>query len=146
MIPVFLKQLAYTAKTNSFAAIARATGIPYRTVLRLKNGLGTVIPEYKRVIRNMYQRTAYANLKRAGLSANQANRFSWYRPEVVKVNAHLVEFKVGELATGKVAAKLRKLNLSTTQENVDKYYDDVFEAIKEGMRKSPLQLEDILDY
>lgn len=146
MIPVFVRQLFYIAETQSFASIARATGIPYRTVLGLRTGKIDLSSQFRTSMRNMFQRTAYGRLRRAGFSASESRRWSWYTPEQNVIKEKSLTFKVGELAQGAVASKLRKEGLPTTKENVDRFYDEMFELVQEGIRQSIEPTEIIMDY
>lgn len=146
MIPVFLRQLFYIAETQSFAAIARGIGIPYRKVLALRAGKIVLSSAFKSSLRNMYQRTAYSRLRKTGFSPSEARRWSWYRPEEVVIKEKALTYKIGELTTGAVAAKLRAEGIPTTPGGVDKLYDDLFEQIKAGISESIEPTQIIMDY
>lgn len=146
MIALFVRQLAYIADKQSYAAIARGTGIPYRTVLAMRTGKLAVSSEFKKSIRNMYQRESYKNLRETGFSTSQARRWSWYKPEKVVVQTHSLRFKIGELATGALAAKLKKEGIPTSQRAVDDMFDDMYERVKIGIQRSIEPSEIWFDY
>jgi len=146
MIPLFLRQLFYVAETQSFAAIARSTGIPYRTVLAIRSGKIDLSSSFKASIRNMYQRESYSRLRDTGFSTSQARRWSWYRPERVVIQEYSLKYKIGALATGAVAARLRKTVIPTSQGAVDALFDEMYEKIKTGVQQSIEPIEVIYDY
>lgn len=146
MIPVFIRQIAYIAEGQSFAAIARMTGIAYRTVLAIRTGKVSLTSAFKTSIRNMYQREAYGRLRETGFSASQARRWSWYRPERVVIHELSLKHKIAELATGAVASKLHALGLPTTKGRVDEMYDEMYQAVKVGIQQSIEPIEVIYDY
>jgi len=146
MILKYARQLAYVAEQRSYAYVARATGIPYRKVLAMRAGTMKLSSEFARSMRNMFQRESYGRLKEAGFSVSESRRWSWYNPEQVVIKSMSLKAKIGELATGAVAAKLRKLGLPTTIKSVDDLFDDMYRAVKEGIQRSELQTEDWMDY
>jgi hypothetical protein len=146
MISAALRQLFYVAETQSFASIARSTGIPYRTVLAMRSGKIDLSSTFKNSLRNMYQRTAYGRLRNIGFSASESRRWSWYRPERVVVHEASLKYKIGELTTGAVAAKLRAKGLPTTEGTVSDLFDQMYEKVKEGIQRSIEPTEIIYDY
>lgn len=146
MIPLFLRQLSYIAETNSFAAIARMTGIAYRTVLAMRTGKVSLTSAFKTSIRNAYQRTAYGRLRETGFSASEARRWSWYRPERAVIHELSLKHKIAELTTGAVASKLNALGLPTTKGSVEDLYDEMYEAVKMGIQRSIEPIEVVYDY
>ncbi|MBA7547453.1 hypothetical protein ES705_39875 [subsurface metagenome] len=146
MILKYARQLAYVAEQRSYAYISRQAGIPYRTVLAMRAGTMKLSSEFARSMRNMFQRESYGRLKEAGFNVQEARRWSWYNPEQVVIKSMSLKAKIGELATGAVAAKLRKLGLPTTIKSVDDLFDDMYRAVKEGIQRSELQTEDWMDY
>jgi len=146
MIPLIPRQLYYISQEQSFAAIARATGIPYRTVLALRDRTIPLTTVMRQGIRNMFQREAYRRLRRTGFSATEARRWSWYRPERVTIKDMSLKVKITELTTGAVAGKLEAEGLPTTKEAVDDLFDDMYEKVKEGIETSIEPTEIIMDY
>ncbi len=146
MMPLFVRQLFYIAENQSFAAIARTAGIPYRTVLAIRSGKIDLASQFKSSLRNMYQRESYSRLKDAGFSSSQARRWSWYRPERAVIHETSLKYKIGELATGAVAAKLRKDGIPTGKGAVDTLFDEMYEKVKIGIQRSIEPSEIIYDY
>ncbi|GAJ09320.1 unnamed protein product [marine sediment metagenome] len=146
MISLFARQLSYIAEKQSYAAIARSTGIPYRSVLAMREGKIKISSVFKKSIRNMYQREAYGRLKDTGFSSSQARRWSWYKPEKVVVQTYSLSYKIGELATGALAGKLKKEGLDITKVNVDDLFDEMYEKIKIGIQISIEPTEIWFDY
>ena len=146
MIPLIPRQLFYISQEQSFAAIARATGIPYRTVLAMRERLVTLTVTQKQGMRNMFQRESYRRLRKTGFSATEARRWSWYRPERVTIKDMSLKAKISELTTGAVAGKLEAEGLPTTKEAVDDLFDDMYERVKEGIETSIEPTEIIMDY
>ncbi len=146
MIPAFVKQLFYIAEQRSWAYVARQTAIAYRKVLSLRSGLVDVIPAMRTSIRNAYQREAYSRLRDDGFSFHQARRWSSYGTETTRLKVQSMRLKIAELATGATAAKIRQKGLDTSIFNVNRYYDEMYAKVKEGITSSPLTTEQILDY
>lgn len=146
MLPLFVRQLFYIAEKQSFAHIARQTGIPYRTVLALRTGKLDLSSQFRTSMRNMFQREAYGRLRQAGLSASESRRWSWYTPSQNVIKETEVKAAISEMTTGAVARRLEVLGLPTTQANVDKYFDELHQAITESVRKSRKPTEDIIEH
>ena len=146
MILKYARQLAYVAEQRSYAYVARATGIPYRTVLAMRAGTMKISSEFTRSMRNMFQREAYRRLKEVGFSVSESRRWSWYNPEQVVIKSMSLIAKIGELATGAVAAKLHSLGLPTTPGTIDDLFDDMYRAVKEGIQRSVEPTEIWMDY
>lgn len=146
MMPLFVRQLFYIAETQSFAAIARQTGIPYRTVLAARSGKLDLSSAFKSSLRNMFQREAYGRLRAAGFSTSESRRWSWYRPERVVIHENSLKYKIGELATGAVAAKLRAEGMPTEPRAVNDMFDEMYRKIQEGIQRSIEPTEIIYDY
>ncbi len=146
MMPLFVRQLSYIAKEQSYAAIARTIGMAYRTVLAMRTGKLKIASVFKSSIRNMYQREAYGRLRDTGYSTSEARRWSWYRPEEVVIKAQSLKYKIGELATGALAAKLRKEGISTSIGATEDLFDEMYQKIKEGIQRSIEPTEIWLDY
>jgi len=146
MIYAYMRQLFYVAEQRSYAYISRATGIPYRTVLAMRAGTMKLTSEFTRSMRNIYQRESYGRLRETGFSPHEARRWSWYRPEEVVIKEMSLKYKIGELATGAVAAKLRSLGLPTTKKAVDDLFDEMYQAVKEGIQTSIEPTEVWMDY
>lgn len=143
MIPLVPKWLFYISQEKSFAAIARATGIPYRTVLRLREPGVKITSVMKQGLRNMFQRESYGRLRRTGFSAKEARRWSWYRPEHVVIKDMAMKNRIHYLTSGSLAERLESKGLRTTAKNIDEIYDEVYEEIRKKISKSPKSTEDI---
>lgn len=146
MIPLMPRWLFYISQEKSFAAIARATGIPYRTVLRLREPGAKITTVMRQGMRNMFQRESYSRLKRVGYSATEARRWSWYKPERVVIKTFSLQAKIAELTTGAVAAKLEAEGIPTSKDAIDDLFDDMHERVKEGIQESIEPTEIIMDY
>ncbi len=146
MIPLIPRQLYYISQEQSFAAIARATGIPYRTILTLRERVVPLTTVQRQGLRNMFQREAYGRLRRTGYSTTEARRWSWYRPERVTIKDMSLKAKIAELATGAVAGKLESEGIPTTKKAVDELFDDMYEKVKQGIETSIEPTEIIMDY
>lgn len=146
MIPLIPRQLYYIAQEQSFAAIARATGIPYRTVLALRKP-GVKITDVMRAgLRNMYQREAYQRLRRTGFSTHEARRWSWYRPERVTIKDLSMKSKIATLTTGAVAVKMESEGIPTSKKATGDLFDDMYQKVKDGVSESIESTEVIMDY
>ncbi len=146
MMPLFVRQLSYIAKEQSYAAIALGTGIPYRTVLAMRTSKIAITSDFKRSLRNMYQRESYGRLRDTGYSPSEARRWSWYRPEETVIKAQSLKYKIGELATGALAAKLRKEGIPTSIGATEDLFDEMYQKIKEGIQRSIEPTEIWFDY
>jgi len=143
MIPLIPRWLYYISQEKSFAAIARATGIPYRTVLQLRTREMPLTTVMRQGLRNMFQREAYGRLRRTGFSTKEARRWSWYRPEQVVIKDMAMKNRIQYLTSGSLAERLESKGLPTTAGNIDEIYDEVYENIREKISKSPKSTEDI---
>jgi len=146
MIPAYVRQLFYVAEQRSFAYMSRMTGIPYRTVLAMREGKIKLTSEFARSLRNMYQRESYGRLRKTGYSATEARRWSWYAPERAVIKEMSLKHKIAELATGATAAVLEKEGIPTTKQAIDDIYDDMYGRVKTGIETSIEPTETIMDY
>lgn len=146
MIPLIPRQLFYLAQEQSFAAIARMTGIPYRTVLAMRERVIPLTVTQKASMRNAYQREAYGRLRRTGFSTKEARRWSWYRPERATIVDLSMKNKISYLTGGGIAKKLEAKGIPTSKEATEEMFDEVYEAVREGISVSDEPTETILDY
>lgn len=146
MIPAFLKQVFYVAEKRSWAYIARETLIPYRQVLRLRQGPVSLASELVNNIRNLYRREAYSRLRDVGFSYHQARRFSTYAVEAVRLHTQQMRLKIADLATGATAAKIRQAERQGVFLDLDTTYDEMYAKVQEGIKSSPEPAERIYDY
>lgn len=146
MIPLIPRQLFYLAQEQSFAAIARMSGIPYRTILSLREPGVKITSVMKQGLRNAFQREAYRRLRRTGFSTKEARRWSWYRPERVTIADLSMKNKISYLTSGGIAKKLESQGMPTTKEATADMFDEVHEAVRKGVSKSDEPTEAILDY
>ena len=138
-------RLSYVLESLSQSEVSRQIGIPRSTLqyeIAHNIPLGT---QYQEALRNLYQRTAYANMREAGFSAEQARRFSWYSPERVVTNIGLMEEKVLEFSVTRLAnAELKSGEIWSNRERAE-YLNMIKDRVREGLRRSKAPVEDILE-
>ena len=140
-----IARLTYILETVSQAEVSREIGIPRST---LQYDVAHNIPiatEYQVQLRNLYQRTAYANMREEGFSSYQARRFSWYSPERVLINTGLMREKVLEFSIGQLSQAELKSGEVWSDKKRAEYLTSIEERVREGLRKSKAPLEDILE-
>jgi hypothetical protein len=141
-----INKLTFIKNTTTWAEMSRQSGIPYRKLLALKNQTIAANDFEKRVIRNYYQRTGYKILRESGYSAIEATRWSWNTPSKVNAMSKQIEAKIQELTYGKVRERFEFWEEDLKGSKFKEEFNKVYEAIKEGMRKSFEPTERILDY
>ncbi len=145
MTPAYLRQLTYMTERRSWADVSRQTGIPTRALKGIVSGKKEPETEWKNYIKNAFRRSAYAELKDAGFSAKEANRWAAYRPETVQLKTTLISYKIADLATGVLAMRLETTGQKTTKATTDKWYDSIYNSIKKGIQNSRRTTEEILE-
>lgn len=146
MSNVLLNRLSYIKNYRSWRQIANQTGIPYRRLLRIRNAAPLFKGDEKRLIRNLYQRTTYGQLRLAGYSPRESTRWSWQNPFTVKKNISALEDKIAKLAYGKTYEQFTFEERTIGSKEFKDRLAVVYEAIREGIRKSPEKTEIWFEY
>jgi len=141
-----LNKLSYLKNKSSWRHISTQTGIPYRRLLRLKDiGTGFKADETKQ-IRNLYQRTTYKDLRNIGFSPKESARWSWQTPVTVTKQITLLQDKISQLAYGKTYDEFTEFEQEIGSKAFEQRYKEIYDAIQEGIKKSPESAEVIYDY
>lgn len=142
-----LNRLQYMTQSGlSLNKIAIETEVPYSTLWYYANGQRNLPEKYENALYNMYTRTAYANLKAAGLNAVQANRFRWYAPEsVLKIEVQ-VQTALLEYAKYGLARQAMKQGIIATEDWIAANIEDYMTKIKKSFSTSPITKEEYIKY
>lgn len=123
------------------ADIARETLIPQSTLSYAMRGERDLPVKYNQPLRNLYQRTAYAELRSAGLSTTQAKRFSWYSPDkifdVLNNTKNLVS-RIVDMRLEQYMNYLERIGQPITEDAARQILE---EAVEESISKSDLPEE-----
>lgn len=142
-----LNRLQYmTSSGISLNKISQDTEIPYSTLWYYANEQRNLPEKYENSLYNMYTRTAYSNLKAAGLNATQANRFRWYSPEAVLKIEVQVQEAVLQYAQYALAGKSAREGITATEDWVAANIDDYVTKIKKNFSTSPITKEEYVQY
>jgi hypothetical protein len=98
------------------------------------------------MVRALYQRESYAAMKEVGFSASQANRFRAYAPSSVLDLMREVSDKISELAWGLAIANKESDEDSGIFNDLESYYEDAYDDIRNGFENSRLSYEDWENY
>ena len=123
------------------ADIARETSIPQSTLSYAMRGERELPVKYNPSLRNLYQRTAYAELRGAGLSSTQSRRFSWYSPDkifdVLNNTKNLVS-RIVDIRLEQYMQYLESIGQPTTEDAARQILE---EAVEKSISKSDLPEE-----
>ena len=126
------------------AEISRQTGIPTSTVSYVLREERNLPAQYNPGLRNAFQREAYHNLREAGLSSTQADRFKWYVPGTVTIVTEQTTGIVGSIVDKRMEAYSQYLKSQGTYISEEDTRARLMEAIAESIQKSELPYERIL--
>jgi hypothetical protein len=133
-------------------------GFMSRAAIRAETGLTTAmqeeiltekyipIGETRNFIRNLYQRTAYDQLKDAGFSASQASRFRGYAPVTVLDRMETLTGMISDLAKGALDQKLARTGIELGAGAYDEALTDYMDTVREGFSHSSKTYEEWMDY
>jgi hypothetical protein len=99
--------------------------------------------EYSSALRNLYQRTTYADMREMGASATTARRFSWYTPEKVGEVMSTYREKTVDYSIGALATKEKQIGRSLTARERDAFLADVQNKIRLSLQESKVPYEDL---
>jgi len=134
-------RLTYLLDHMDIAQISAITEIPSATVSYVLSQGGRIDQQYERPLRNLYQRTVYADLRKQGLSPTQARRFSWYSPNTVRSVESQTNTMVDTLVNKRLdpyIESLKNRGIYTTRESA---LDDLRKGIQDAIARSTLPTE-----
>ncbi len=137
-----LSRFQYLLERVSASEISRQTGIPRSTLYDFSRQRYDLSSEQSRELRNYYQRTAYNELRQAGMSREQARRFEWQTPEKATEAQVRTESVVRQLSEGLVTIRERSARARGEEWDADVEIKRAQEDVKTGLRKSRKTLED----
>lgn len=142
---LFLDRLLFVLERQPTALVARTIGLPYRPLLTGRISLPSFTPRVISKINATYYKVAYNELRATGWSARNARRMKYYHPdEITQLNMSLND-KIDFLAEGLMAQKIGREGLSLKDIDIDSFYNEARESIKEGMERSQKDAEEILE-
>lgn len=97
-------------------------------------------------LRNLYSRTAYAEMKNIGFSANQASRFTGYSAASVTQRMDNVQGMISALAKGGLDTKLKKSGLTLSGDAYVEAIQKMEDKVRKGFQYSKKKYEDWMDY
>lgn len=130
------------AETRSVAEMSRETGIPYRTLLRVKAG-GEMPSAYRTEAQNLYGRETYARLRVVGTPIQEATRLRGGVLDRVKQTESLIKQKVDFWAEGSYLMSFRKQMGNVLSPAEQGFLESVKEKIRRSLSKSVLTTEEI---
>ena len=136
----------FVGNRMSDTEMSRLTGIPRSTIGFVHRGERDLPSEYNSVMRNLYQRTAYAEMRDSGASAEIAKKFSWYSPGRVEQVDELYEELTSKKAFGVTLREQIEAEDEGSPFNFTDRYTEVLEQIKANYRKSKKDWQDIANY
>lgn len=129
-------KLSYIANYRSGLEIELQTGVSMFNQNAILSGGIKPTSEEQQMIRNMYQRTAYANLREAGMPYHQARRYSWQMPKPVeKLVAHTTSV-IEQLAQYATAERVAILDTQGISYDIMDIYSDMYESVYHGIQTS----------
>jgi transcriptional regulator with XRE-family HTH domain len=138
--------MGFIGERMSQADISRETGIPRSTVGFVMRGERELPTEYTSSLRNLYQRTAYAEMRESGASVEIAKKFSWYSPGRVEQVDDIYDELTSKTAFGACLKAQREAEDAGEFYSIKDHYEDVLEQVKENYSKSRKDWEDISNY
>lgn len=135
-------RLGFLADTRSDPWIGDATGISAKKIEGLRSGTQKLTTRQTRNLRNAYQREAYGRARDAGMSSDQARRFSWYAPASTRERITAVQEKVEYLSKGAFTAMAADLDRRGEGYNEGDLFNEAFESVWEGFRNSKKPYEE----
>lgn len=128
--------------------ISALTNIPTAALESAYAGETRLTGEYARGLRNLYQRTTYADLRAAGYSATQARRYQWYgAPAVVSEIEHARDI-VTRYADARLANYIDYQRRNGTYVSDQQAYQQLVDSIRASIQKStlpPERLDEMID-
>ena len=135
------QRLNFVREYLSLSQISVMTTIPTSTLSAYSRGTQSPSLPRQRQIRNLYQRTAYAELRATGLSATQARRFSWYRPDRIREVLQQTGSLVDMLSRSRFDQYKESLQRRGLYVSDDQTMQTLRDAIEQAIRNSELPQE-----
>jgi len=143
---ISIRRAVFLRSKTTLTNISQSTGIPVSTLSYVSRGERNLPSKYITPLRNFYQRTSYQLMRTAGISVNQAHRFSWYQPEKVQLVLTEFETKIKYLTEGYVANYKKYIDGEIDDNQVLELWYDGEKAIREGIEESEEPYEKWLEY
>lgn len=145
-MPVSTNRLMYVSEMRTDAWISQASGIPVSTIGYVRRGERELPSQYYSVMRNLYQRESYANLREQGFSYHQARRYSSYAPAAVTENVTKMDSVIRTLAEGRAGGIIAKLEKAGEYYDPEAVYNESLDVMKKAVAGSHKSFEDIERY
>jgi len=134
-------KLEYIHKFFSFAQMSEQSGIPSSTLSAVARGERKLPEMYRSDLRNMYQRTAYHDMREQGLSPDQARRFSWYSSTRVKEVVQEIGSVVSRIADSRIESFIESQKRRGTYSGDNEARAELEDAIQDAISRSDLPEE-----
>lgn len=132
------RQFLYVAGEMSEREVSRQTGIPRSTLYDFKQGRYGLNPEQAASLRNLFQRTAYTNLRYSGMPREVARRYSWQTPETVTNITTSLDMAVAELATGSLEMATEAAEMRGSILDRETKWVSIVDSIRGGLRNAKI--------
>ncbi len=141
MVSAAARKIAYLLDSLELSQISALTEIPSAT-LSMVLDMGDRLPsQYAKPLRNLYQRTAYRNLREAGLSPTQARRFSWYGAPAVKKQIGFADDIIARYTNARMPSWTKSLKDRGMFIDEATTYQELYASIKDAVEHSTLPPE-----
>lgn len=139
-------RLQFLYENLSEREISRQTGIARSTLYDIKKGFYEVSERFYTTIRNAFQRTAYQQLREAGMDTIKSEKYKWYSVSTVRETIGRMKSVVNYLTDSNIASALKRAERKGEAYDRDIIYENLRERIKENLRKSHETLEALERY
>lgn len=137
-------RFAYLTEKESAASIARATGIPYRTVLSVRAG-AELPSEFVPSAVTYWKKATYARLVAVGVPSRIANNLRGGALEPVQSVEIGTAATVNYLARGATMMHFGTRSLNISDPVVESYYEELQRKIRESLSRTDATYEEYTD-
>lgn len=132
---VWSERLDWLAGRQSIASIARTTGLPYRMLLRVRNG-GDLPTGAASKLNPVYRSETYSAMTEAGTPTKIAASLRGGSLSRIVSTIRDFDARVKAFARGATLVHFAKTRLMLGQPEVKAYYDNATEKIRKALNKS----------
>lgn len=135
------RRLGYLLKSYEFSQISAFSGIPSATLSAVYEGEYRLPMEYNKPLRNLYQRTTYANLRKSGYSPTQARRYQWYGVSGVETAVESAGDIISKYTNAVIDKRIEGMKRNGSYTTYQEAYQRVYEGIRDKISRSTLPPE-----
>jgi len=140
------RRLTYVQARRTDKWISDQTGIPRSTIGFIRRGDRKASTDNIKLIRNLFQRESYKNMRYEGMTVKAATRFKWYAPESVQLKESIIKMTVNKLTTGITAQDMWEMDGTGIGYNKTELWYKNREEVKDSLKKSKEIFEEIAQY